>query len=149
MAGRVELVTVVEESGDDPTVLAEVEAITGRGLVGDRYLLDEPGPHSDSNLTLIEREAHEHLEQEGLAVEEPFLRRNLVVTGIELNPLVGKEFTVGEVLCRGTELCHPCHYLESITKPGVLKAMVLRGGIRAEILRGGVIRTGDEITVLS
>ncbi|MEI7889045.1 MAG: MOSC domain-containing protein [Actinomycetes bacterium] len=145
MSGRVEVLMVSLESGDEPTILESVEAITGRGLAGDRYLLDEPGPHSGDNITLIEREAYEHLAAEGLAVEEPLLRRNLVVTGIDLNDLVGRDFMIGAVQCRGSELCHPCHYIESLTHPGVLKALVMRGGLRAEIVSGGIINVGDEI----
>jgi len=145
MAGQVEVLMVSLESGDEPTILDSVEAITGRGLAGDRYLLDQPGPHSGDNITLIERGAYEHLEAEGLPVAEPLLRRNIVVSGIDLNALVGREFMIGAVQCRGSELCHPCHYIESLTHPGVLKALVMRGGLRAEIVSGGVINVGDGI----
>jgi MOSC domain-containing protein YiiM len=65
--------------------------------------------------------------------------------GIGLNDLVGKEFTVGGIRCRGVELCEPCRHLESMTEDGVIKAFVHRGGLRADILEGGTIRVGDAV----
>ncbi len=149
MAGKVELVTVRPSTEDDPVIVESAEAVAGRGLKGDHYASRSHGKSGRRALTLIEREAYSHLEAEGLGVDEPLLRRNLIVTGIDLNELVGKEFTVGEVRCRGTELCDPCRQIEQQTHQGVLKALVLRGGLCAEILSDGVIRAGDEVRPLS
>jgi len=149
MPGRVELVTVRPSRKDDPIVVEEAEAVAGRGLVGDHYGKTSRSKSGRRALTLIEREAYAHLEAEGLAVDEPLLRRNLIVTGIDLNALVGKEFTVGDVRCRGSELCHPCRDIEKQTHEGVLKALVMRGGLCAEVLSDGVISTGDQITPLA
>ena len=114
-------------------------------MAGDRYLLASPNMKSSGNVTLIERDAFEHLRSLGIEVEESELRRNLVVSGIALNPLVGREFAIGEVACLGTELCEPCSYIEGRTQPGVLKALVGRGGLRARILTDGVISVGDRV----
>jgi len=149
VSGKVELVTVRPSKQDDPVVVEQAEAIAGRGLKGDHYASRSHGKSGRRALTLIERDAYAHLESEGLGVAEPLLRRNLVVTGIDLNELVGKEFMVGEVRCLGTELCHPCKDIEKQTHPGVLKALVLRGGLCAEVLTDGVIRPGDEVRAAS
>ena len=146
MAGRVELVTVRPSPQDDPVVVEEAEAVAGRGLKGDHHFEHNTELESHRALTLIERDAYAHLESQGLGVDEPLLRRNLIVTGIDLNKLEGKEFMVGDVRCKGTELCHPCKQIESQTHPGVLKALVLRGGLCAQVLTDGVIRPGDAIT---
>jgi MOSC domain-containing protein YiiM len=58
---------------------------------------------------------------------------------------VGKRFRVGEVECIGIELCEPCAHLQSLTKPGVMRGLVHRGGLRADILSGGTIRPGDPV----
>jgi DNA-binding GntR family transcriptional regulator len=58
------------------------------------------------------------------------------------------EFLIGEVRCRASELCEPCRYVEKRTAPGVLKALVERGGIRAEILDSGTISVGDPVVGL-
>ena len=49
-------------------------------------------------------------------------RRNLVTRGIDLNRLVGHDFTVGEVLCRGMRLCEPCTVMQRYAGRPVLRA---------------------------
>jgi len=71
------------------------------------------------------------------------------VRGVSLNHLVGTEFGVGEAVCRGTELCEPCSYLERhLESNGVRNALVHRGGLRCRILDGGRIRVGDGVETL-
>src|SRR2546428_13236782 len=70
-------------------------------------------------------------------------RRNLATGGVPLSHLVDREFWVGAVGMQGTRLCEPCKHLEDLTQPGVLAALVHRGGLRARILTEGTIRVGD------
>ena len=91
-------------------------------------------------LTLIEAEA---LEDVGLTGAQS--RRQVVVRGGGLNDLVGKRFRVGEVECLGVELCEPCLHLQSLTRPGIIKDLIHRGGLRADILSGGTISVGDKV----
>ena len=142
-AGRIEAIYITAVSEEPMLSLESVNAITGCGLEGDRYCIDEPGEKSFENLTLIEQEAYDHLAAIDLELPTNALRRNLLTSGIELNPLVGKEFMIGEVRCLGTELADPCNYIQGRTMPGVLKAMVGRGGLRCQILDGGTISVGD------
>jgi MOSC domain-containing protein YiiM len=65
--------------------------------------------------------------------------------GIPLDHLVGAEFTVGEVRLRGARLCEPCTHLERLTRKGLMRAMVHRGGLRADIVAGGTIRVRDPV----
>lgn len=145
MPGRVERIVIAPAAGAEAIEPQSVEALAGRGLAGDRYMLAMAGSDPKGNVTLIERASFEHLAGLGIEVDESELRRNLVVTGIDLNPLLGREFRIGDVLCRTTELCEPCRYIEKRTVPGVLKALVERGGIRAEILASGTISVGDRV----
>lgn len=144
-AGRIEAIYITAVSEAPMVSLESVKAITGCGLEGDRYCIDEPGEKSFENLTLIEQEAYDHLAKIDLELPTNALRRNLLTSGIELNRLLGKEFMVGEVRCLGTELADPCNYIQGRTLPGVLKAMVGRGGLRCQILEGGVISVGDRV----
>ncbi len=144
-AGRIEAIYITAVSEQPMLSLESVNAITGCGLEGDRYCIDEPGEKSFENLTLIEQEAYDHLATIDLELPTNALRRNLLTSGIELNPLVGKEFMVGEVRCLGTELADPCNYIQGRTMPGVLKAMIGRGGLRCQILDGGTISVGDRV----
>src|ERR1700675_1139957 len=76
------------------------------------------------------------------------MRRNIVTRGIALNHLVGRDFRVGHTLLRGVRLCEPCEHLQSLTREGVLKQMIHRGGLRANILVDGVISAGDAVIAL-
>jgi MOSC domain-containing protein YiiM len=133
----------------------EVEAIAGRGLVGDRYL-DADGTYSGTRIadeqravTLIEQEAVAAARaEEQLELDASETRRNLVTSGVPLNHLVDEEFQVGAARLRGVKLAEPCAYLEGKTRPGVRAALIHRGGLRAEILDGGTLRLGDRITPL-
>ena len=131
-----------------------VEAIAARGLVGDRYLRAR-GSFSGQRIadeeravTLIEREAVEAVRAEhGIALAAAETRRNLVTTGVALNDLVGRTFSVGDIELRGVDLADPCAYLESLTREGVQRALVERGGLRAAIVTGGTLHVGDFIDV--
>jgi MOSC domain-containing protein YiiM len=72
-------------------------------------------------------------------------RRNLLTRGVPLNHLIGREFTVGEVVLRGIRLCEPCDHLEGLTVKGIKDGLHHRGGLRAEILHGGTLQPGDAI----
>lgn len=127
-------------------------AKAGGGLNGDRYfhdgVSDKEGHDPDREVTLIESEAVEAAAREtGIPLTVAESRRNVVTSGVRLNPLVGREFMVGNVKLRGQRLCHPCDHLQSITRPGVLKALVNRGGLRAQVIEGGTIRVGDRLTI--
>jgi len=119
--------------------VGSVRAIAGKGLEGDRYFFAD-GAGSGEALTLIEAEV---LEDVGLT--GPQARRQVVVRGVRVNDLVGRRFHVGEVECLGVELCEPCRHLQSLTRPGIIKDLVHRGGLRADILSGGTISVGDRL----
>ena len=116
-----------------------VRAVAGQGLAGDRYFFADEAASGEA-LTLIEAEA---LEDVGLTGAQS--RRQVVVRGGGLNDLVGKRFRVGEVECLGVELCEPCRHLQSLTRPGIIKDLLHRGGLRADILSGGTISVGDKV----
>ena len=147
MSGRVEGIYVAAEHGELPEPVDSVRAHAGRGLEGNRYFFDEAAP--GTALTLIAAEAVEAMEREhGISIEPRESRRNVVTRGIDVNELVGKRFRVGDVHCRGVELCEPCTTLESMTKPGVIKGLVHRGGLNADILSDGEISIGDTVAAV-
>jgi MOSC domain-containing protein YiiM len=73
------------------------------------------------------------------------LRRNLVVTGINLIALKDKQFHVGGALLEYTGLCHPCSAMEATFGAGGYNAVRGHGGITARIIETGVIAVGDSI----
>jgi MOSC domain-containing protein YiiM len=130
----------------------EARAIAGAGLEGDRYAVGagtfSGGGSAGRALTLIETEAIAELAAAGIEIEPIDTRRNLIVSGIDLDALIGRRFRVGEVICRGARRCEPCAHLQRLTEPGTLRGLVHRGGLRADLISGGTIRRGDEIEAL-
>ena len=116
-----------------------VRAVAGKGLEGDRHFHPTGAP-SGGALTLVEEEV---VDEVGLPPGGT--RRQLTVRGVRLNELIGKRFRVGEVECFGVALCEPCHHLEQLTRPGIIKDLVHRAGINADILTDGRISVGDRI----
>jgi hypothetical protein len=140
MAGEVEAIHIGPSDALAPVDF--VRAVAGCGLEGDRHFRPQ-GQRAGGALTLIEAEA---LADVGLAGGQS--RRQVVVSGVRLNDLVGKRFMVGAVECRGVELCEPCLHLQSLTRPGIIDELTHRGGLNADILTTGTIAVGDEITFL-
>ncbi|MEZ4573041.1 MAG: hypothetical protein R2849_22515 [Thermomicrobiales bacterium] len=140
-------------AASEPMIQHErIRAIAGQGLDGDRYTLGT-GFYSDGQegrqLTLIEAEDLEQLNAGGVELSRQECRRNLVTSGVDLPPLIGKRFRIGDVLCEGIKVCPPCNHLEDLTRPGPLKGLARSGGIRAHILSDGFIAVGDDISVES
>lgn len=151
MSGTVEHIHIAEAAGGPVRRLESVEAVAGVGLTGDRYARRD-GHWNDSDesrdLTLIEAEEVERLARDfdiHLAVGAS--RRNLTTRGVRLNDLVGKQFRIGAVLARGTELCEPCTHLVALTGQPLIKPLTHRAGLRADLLTSGRISVGDQITV--
>ena len=129
----------------------EAEAVTGRGLVGDRYMRSAgAGGNGKRGITLIQAE---HLPTIAAlsgreVVEASGLRRNIVVAGIPLIALKDRRFRIGQVLLEGTGPCDPCSQMEAALGPGGYNAMRGHGGICARIVEGGRLRIGDPVTAV-
>lgn len=143
--GTIEAIHVAPAAGEPARTVAAAKAVAGRGLAGDRHTVGAgtfPSGMPGSALTMIEAEVCQSFDPP-LGPDEH--RRNLVTSGIELNGLVGHEFDVGKVRCRGMRLCEPCTVVQRYAGRPVLRALVHRGGLRADILEDGEIRIGDRV----
>ena len=129
------------------TSLTEVTAEADRGLIGDRY--SKLG--GKRQVTLIQAEHLQALSSlMGLPLVAPgTLRRNLVVRGINLLALKGRQFQIGEAILECTGLCHPCSHMETVLGPGGYNAMRGHGGITAAVVGSGKMRIGDAVTLSS
>jgi MOSC domain-containing protein YiiM len=149
-------IQICAKAADPVEPVAEVLAVAGKGLEGDRYF-KKVGTYAGAGklgagkeITLIEEESLAAAEREhGVAVSFRETRRNVLVRGVSLNALVGKEFLVGDVLLLGVKLCEPCIKIASWSKKPLVRALCRRGGLNARILRGGPIRVGAEVAIPS
>ena len=145
VAGTVEAIAVAASAGQPARLLQQVRALPGKGLDGDRHVTGKgtfPSGPPGSALTMIEAEVCESFDP---PLEPSEHRRNVITRGIDLNALVGRDFTIGEVRCRGMRLCEPCTVVQRYVGRPVLRALVHRGGLRADILADGEIRVGDSV----
>lgn len=142
--GLVEWIGVRPSRGETMMALESVQVNCGTGLEGDRF---KGRPESPRQVTLIQQE---HLAVIAAclgreSVEASLLRRNIVVSGINLLALKDKHFRVGDVVLEFTGPCHPCSKMERLLGAGGYNAMRGHGGITARVHEAGVIRLSDAV----
>lgn len=147
-SGAVESIWIAPSAGEPARAQSIVRALAGRGLEGDRHVAGTgtfPSGRPGSALTLV---AAEVCESFAPPLEADEHRRNVVVRGLDLNRLVGHEFQIGSVRCRGMRLCEPCTVVQRYAGRPVLRALVHRAGLRADILENGEIQVGDTVRAI-
>jgi MOSC domain-containing protein YiiM len=121
--------------------VAEVEAVSGQGLRGDRFFGWKE--NYKGQVTFFAREVYEELcgMFQLYDYAPSVFRRNLIVSGVpDLNQLIGQEFELQGVLFRGTQESAPCYWMNQAFAPGAEEAMKGRGGLRAQVLTSGILR---------
>lgn len=138
----------VRPSRDEPmTTLENVEVCLENGLIGDRFA-GKAG--AKRQVTLIQKE-HLPVIQAILdcgEIKPETLRRNLLVSGINLQALKQKKFSIGEVVLAGTGNCPPCSKMEDALGAGGYNAMVGHGGLTCSVVTAGRISVGDKVKLL-
>ena len=143
--GKVILIGISKDRGSPITKVRSVEAIKGKGLVGEKHFKENNDKRKQ--ITLIEIENINHYNKiTGTAIPAVNFLRNIVTEGIQLNVLFGKEFFIGTVKVKAHDLCRPCKYLqESVHQKNTVKELLHTGGLRCEILSSGKICVDDQI----
>ena len=115
------------------------------GLEGDHYR----GQSKNRQVTLIQGEhlsaVAKILGREDL--DPGLVRRNLVISGINLLAFKERQFKIGEVVLEMTGFCYPCSRMEENLGPGGYNAMRGHGGINAKVIVGGQIALGDQVVL--
>lgn len=118
------------------------------GLTGDRAY--KPNSTGKRQVTLIQEE---HLQAVASflgkdTIDPALIRRNIVVKGINLNALKGKQFKMGEAVLEMTGFCFPCSRMEENLGEGGYNAMRGHGGITCRVIQEGEINVGDSLDVI-
>jgi MOSC domain-containing protein YiiM len=125
-----------------PVTQAALDVVNG--LVGDHY---RSRTNQARQVTLIQAEhmaaIASFLDLDHL--DPARLRRNIVVSGINLLALKGRRFRLGTSLCVVTGECQPCSRMEENLGPGGYNAVRGHGGITARIVGDGHINVGDTV----
>ncbi len=151
MKGIVEEIYVTGKSSSPMERVKEIRAMENGGLEGDRYK-EGTGywtPYGDvCEVTLIEGEDLDEIENEGLGVKNGEHRRNIITRGVDLESLRGSRFRIGEAILEYDRPRPPCKHIQDMTEPGMTRALRRRGGICVRVVEGGLIRPRDEVSVL-
>jgi molybdopterin-guanine dinucleotide biosynthesis protein A len=122
------------------TSVDTVDCVAGRGLRDDRYW--DHKPDNPGQITFFAEEVHHALLRELSPAPCPpsTYRRNVLTRGVDLNALIGREFTVQDVRFLGTVECQPCYWMDKVVGLGADAWLHGRGGLRAKILSDGPLR---------
>ena len=125
--------------GDSPTVEhQEVHLQENLGLPNDRF------ENSRYPITFFSFEvAKEVCDNVNIELDIKLFRRNIIISGVYLNALIGKRFFIDDVEFEGIAHCAPCTWMNESMKKGVYKEMIGRGGLRAKVIKSGTISKGN------
>jgi MOSC domain-containing protein YiiM len=153
IAGRVEAIVVRGAPRDPARTLSATQALAGIGLADDRLGKKGESELSTRQVTLVQAEHLPVIAQlaqlSGVAAVDPVrLRRNLVVSGINLLALRNARVQVGEAVLEIVGPCAPCSRMETEVGPGAYAAMRGHGGMTARVITSGAIEVGDVVRVV-
>jgi len=146
--GKVEWIGVRLHKGANIEHKTSIKATTDHGLEGDKA---GKRPGGKRQVTLIQAEYIDVIRSLLPSTEIDFaaLRRNIAISGINLNALKDCTIRVGQAKLEITGFCHPCGKLEAQLGVGVFNALRGHGGLTAKVTDGGLIHLGDELEVIS
>ncbi|VAW53661.1 MOSC domain protein [hydrothermal vent metagenome] len=144
--GRVEWIGVRAEKRKDITIIETVRVLK-HGLEGDHYA----GRSGKRSVTLIQQEHIASIASllHKKEINPAQLRRNIVISGINLLALKNREFKIGSAILKMTGLCHPCSRMEETFGEGGYNAVRGHGGINACVIQPGIINIGDIVEVVT
>lgn len=124
-----------------PLIAVPEAVIEAEGLRGDHA---RPGKRA---VTLIQSE---HLPVVAALlrrerIDPALLRRNIVISGINLQALKETDFAVGGAVLRIAAPCSPCSRMEEVLGTGGYTAMRGHGGWCCTVVQAGPIRIGDPV----
>jgi len=151
VVGRVEAIVVRGSPRDAARRIERTQALAGIGLADDRLGQRGEAELSTRQVTLIQAEHLAVIAQLArVAQVDPIgLRRNLVISGINLLALKNARLRIGEAaVLEIVGPCQPCSRMEEAIGPGGYAAMRGHGGMTARVIEGGPIALGDAVAAV-
>lgn len=145
--GRVEAIVVRAAPREVARTVETTVALAGIGLADDRLGQRGEAELSTRQVTLIQAEHLDVIARLARVdqVDPVGLRRNLVVSGINLLALKNARLQVGAALLEVVGPCQPCSRMEETIGLGGYAAMRGHGGMTARVITTGPIRVGDAV----
>ena len=143
--GKIEAINISNISEANTFYVNQAYLEKGKGIVNDRYY--ENFKEKKEQVTLISlEEINAFNNQVNQNIEPKDFRRNIIISGIDLNKLIDKQIKINQVILKIHEICQPCKYLQDRLKlPSLVKLLVDKSGVRAEIIKSGNLSVGDTI----
>ncbi|WP_299614175.1 MOSC domain-containing protein [uncultured Tateyamaria sp.] len=137
---------VVDWIGVRPARAADIQVLD-RAEISDNGIEGDRGRNGKRAVTLIQAE---HLPSIASClgrdrIDPTLLRRNIMVRGLNLNGLKGREVRVGTAILRFTTICAPCSLMERLMGHGGYAAVRGHGGWCAEVVTPGIVAVGDTV----
>lgn len=146
---------IATAAGEPMQPVADIEALQGCGLQGDRYYSDAGHWQSiegcqvtlitEHDLRSAQRKTSPQIEAE---LNNGGHRRNLVIDGIKTKQLEGKSFRIGSAVFRYDKPRPPCGYIDQVAGKGMGKALSHYSGICIRVVSSGRLVVGDVLSIL-
>ena len=145
--GKIEAINITNISEENTFYVNQAILEKGKGIVNDRYYGNFK--EKKEQVTLINLEEIDNFNNQiKQNIDAKNFRRNIIVSGINLNELINKKIMINNVTLKIHEICQPCKYLQDRLKiPSLVKMLVNKSGVRAEILTSGSLAVGDVIKI--
>ena len=143
--GKIEWIGLRPVRKADLTAVPSAEITVESGLTGDH----NARTGGKRMVTLIQKE---HIDLVASVMNKSVspldLRRNIVVSGINLLALHDQEISLGDgIVLKGTGYCVPCSRMEENLGAGGYNEMRGHGGITTTVISGGKLAVGDSIAM--
>ena len=142
---------IAESAGMPMQSVEYAEVVSGKGILGDRYLKKTGywDPVEGCQITLIsEHDLKQAKRGNNLTFDNGQHRRNLVIKGIKTKALEGKQFKIGDAVFSYEKPRPPCGYLNKIEGKGMALALSYNSGICIRVIQGGRLSVGDAVSII-
>lgn len=146
---------VTTSAGERMRPITSIEALTGRGLKGDRYALNtgfwqvtdacQVTLIGDRDLIQAKKGQSDEIQRK---LDNGHHRRNLVINGLHAKQLHDTTFRIGTAVFACHKPRPPCGYLDQIEGDGLCRALARNSGVCLRVLANGRVSVGDTLEIL-